>query len=115
MTSIQLINVIIHIKALQSPLNHVNVKSSAYIDPRKEINDRDTKFKIGHIVRISKYKSIFVKDSLLFQIGLERFLLLKNLKVMFRGHVLLAILKMKKLVESLRNRIVKNKSKRFQS
>ena len=54
MTSIQLINVIIHIKALQSPLNHVNVKSSAYIDPRKEINDRDTKFKIGHIVRISK-------------------------------------------------------------
>ena len=80
MTSIQLINVIIHIKALQSPLNHVNVKLSAYIDPRKEINDRDTKFKIGHIVRISKYKSIFVKDSLLFQIGLENFFVIKKLK-----------------------------------
>ena len=28
----------------------------------KKINDKDSKFKIGDIVRISKYKNIFVKD-----------------------------------------------------
>ena len=37
----------------------VNVKSSTYIGSSKEINDRDPKFKIGDIVRISKYKSFF--------------------------------------------------------
>ena len=36
----------------------VDVKSSIYIDPSKEINDEDPKFKTGHIVRISKYKNI---------------------------------------------------------
>ena len=35
----------------------VYVKSSTYID--KETNDKDPKFKIGDIVRISKYKNIF--------------------------------------------------------
>ena len=39
----------------------VDVKSNTYIDTSKEINDEDTKFKIGGIVRISKYKSIFAK------------------------------------------------------
>ena len=38
----------------------VTVKSSTYIDSSKEINDQDCKFKIGDIVRISKYKNIFV-------------------------------------------------------
>ena len=40
----------------------VDVKSSTYIDSRKEINDKDPKFKIGDIVKISKYKNIFAKD-----------------------------------------------------
>ena len=39
----------------------VDVKSSAYVDSSKEINDEDHKFKIGDIVRISKYKNIFAK------------------------------------------------------
>ena len=39
----------------------VDVKSSTYIDPSKEINDEDPKFKIGDIARISKYKNIFAK------------------------------------------------------
>ena len=39
----------------------VDVKSNAYINSSKEINDKDHKFKIGDIVRISKYKSIFAK------------------------------------------------------
>ena len=40
----------------------VDVISSTYIDSRKEINDKDPKFKIGDIVKISKYKNIFAKD-----------------------------------------------------
>ena len=39
----------------------VNVKSSTYINSIKEINDEDPKFKIGDIVRISKYKNTFAK------------------------------------------------------
>ena len=36
-----------------------DVKSSKYIDSSKEINDKDPKFRIDNIVRISKYKNIF--------------------------------------------------------
>ena len=39
----------------------VDVKSNTYIDSNKEINNKDPKFKIGDIVRISKYKNIFAK------------------------------------------------------
>ena len=39
----------------------VDVKSSTYINSSKEINDEHPKFKIGDIVRISKYKNIFTK------------------------------------------------------
>ena len=39
----------------------VGVKSSTYIHSSKEINNEDPKFKIGDIVRISKYKNIFAK------------------------------------------------------
>ena len=36
-----------------------DVKSSKYIDSSKEINDKDPKFRVDNIVRISKYKNIF--------------------------------------------------------
>ena len=36
----------------------VDVKSNTYIDFSKDNDDKDTKFKIGDIVRISKYKNI---------------------------------------------------------
>ena len=39
----------------------VHVKSNTYVDSRKEINDEDPEFKIGDIVRISKYKNISAK------------------------------------------------------
>ena len=39
----------------------VHVKDNTYIDFKKEVNDKDPKFKIGDHVRISKYKNIFVK------------------------------------------------------
>ena len=39
----------------------VDVKDNTYIDSKKEVNDKDPKFKIGDHVRISKYKNIFAK------------------------------------------------------
>ena len=39
----------------------VDVKPSTYQDSSKEINDKDPKFKIGDIVRISEYKQNFLK------------------------------------------------------
>ena len=38
-----------------------DVKPNTYIDSSKEINNKDPKFKICDIVRISKYKKIFAK------------------------------------------------------
>ena len=38
-----------------------DVKSSTYINSSKEVDNRDPKFRIGDIVRISKYKNIFAK------------------------------------------------------
>ena len=39
----------------------VDVKDNTYIDFKKEVNDKDPKFKVGDNVRISKYKNIFAK------------------------------------------------------
>ena len=39
----------------------VYAKSNTYINSSKEINYQDPKFKIGYIVRISKYKTHFCK------------------------------------------------------
>ena len=40
-------------------MDSVDVKSGTCINSSKEINDEDPKFKIGDIVRISKYKNKF--------------------------------------------------------
>ena len=42
-------------------MKHTDVKSNTYIDYSKKINNKNSKFKIGDIVRISKYKSIYAK------------------------------------------------------
>ena len=39
----------------------IDVKDNTYINASKEINNKDPKFKVGHYVRISKYKNIFAK------------------------------------------------------
>ena len=46
-------------------IKHVDVKSNKYNNSGKNINDKDSKFKIGDIVRILKYKNIFAKDYVL--------------------------------------------------
>ena len=43
-------------------MKHFDVKPGTYIDSSKEIHNEDPKLKIGNIVRISKYKSIFAKS-----------------------------------------------------
>ena len=40
----------------------VDVKSNIYTKSSKEVNEKDSKFKIGDIVRIPKYNNIFAKD-----------------------------------------------------
>ena len=39
----------------------VDVKSNTYIGSSKEVNNKNPKFKIGDIAKISKYKNIFGK------------------------------------------------------
>ena len=36
----------------------VNVKDNTFIDFKKEVNDKDPRFKVGDYIRISKYKNI---------------------------------------------------------
>ena len=76
----------------------VNVKSSTYIDSSKEINDKDTKFKIADIVRIPKYKNSFVKGYV--SNWSKKVFVIKKLKVIYRGLVLLAILTAIKIFET---------------
>ena len=39
----------------------IDVKDNVYIDFKKEVKNKDSKFKVGDYVRISKYKNIFSK------------------------------------------------------
>ena len=75
-------------------LKPVDVKSSTYINYKKKNNKEGPKFKVGDNVRISKYK-IFLQKAM-FQIGLKK---IQKLKILFPGHMLLVILKLKKLLE----------------
>ena len=75
----------------------VDVKSNTYFSSRKEINDQDPKFKIGDIARISKYKNIFAKGYV--PNWSEKVFVIKKLKTLFRGLMLLVILKAEKLLE----------------
>ena len=67
----------------------IDVKDNTYINTSKKISNKDPKFKVGHHVRISKYKNIFAKGICL--IGVKKYLLLKKLKILFRGLTLLMI------------------------
>ena len=60
---------------------------STYIDFGIENYDKDPKFKVGGHGRILKCKNILQKVTL--QIGLKKVLWLKNLKVLYHGHMLL--------------------------
>ena len=74
----------------------VDVKDNTYIGFKKEVNDKNPKFKVGDHVRIFKYKNILLKD--ICQIGLKKYLLLVKLKILYHGHMFLMILRVKKLL-----------------
>ena len=63
----------------------VNTKSNTHIDSSNEINDKDSKFKIGDIVSISKYKNIFAKGDV--PNWSEEDLVIKKVKTMCCGHI----------------------------
>ena len=77
----------------------IDVKSNTYIDSNKEISNKDPKFKIDD----NEYQNIkrFLQK-VLFQIGRKKFLLLKQLKILCHGQMVLMILIEKKLLENLR-------------
>ena len=39
----------------------IDIKDDTYINTDKKVNNKDSKFKVGHRVRISKYKNVFAK------------------------------------------------------
>ena len=51
-------NITYHRTIMMKP---ASVKDNTYIDFKKEVNDKDPKFKVGDHVRISKYKNIFAE------------------------------------------------------
>ena len=55
-----------------------DVRSSTYSNSSKDINEKDPKFKLADIVRLSKYKNIFVKGYTLN--WLEEVILIKDVK-----------------------------------
>ena len=67
----------------------VDVKYDTYIDFKKEVNDKDPKFKVEDHVRIPNAKIFLLKDT--HEIDLKKFLLLVKLQVRFHGHMLLMI------------------------
>ena len=75
----------------------VDVKPNTDINSCQEINDKDPKFKMGDIVRISKYKNIFAKSYV--PDWSEEVFVNKTSKTLFHRHVLLVILMAKKLLE----------------
>ena len=58
-------------------MKHVDERSRTYIESSKEIYYQDPK--TGNIVRISKYKNVFVKDYI--QNGFEDIFVIKKVKI----------------------------------
>ena len=78
----------------------VDVNSNTHIHSSKETNDEN-----------SKFKKHFLQKAM-FQIGLKKFLLLQEVKILFCRHMLFVIVKMKKLLERFKKKeLQKNKSK----
>ena len=66
-------------------------------------------FKLKILLDYQNIKTFLQKA--MFQIGQKKFLLLKKLKTLFRGHMLLVILNAKKLLESLTKKNYKKQIK----
>ena len=67
-----------------------------HIGFKKEVNDKNPKFKVGDRVRISKYKNIFAKGYM--PNWSEEIFIIKKLKILYHGHMFLMTLMVKKLL-----------------
>ena len=67
----------------------IDVTSGSYTEYNENSNEKDPKFKVGDLVRKSKYKNIFTKEHT--QIWSKKLLSLAKLKIQFRGVMLLVI------------------------
>ena len=65
----------------------IDVKDNTYVDSKKEVNDKDPKFKFKLIVSEFLSTKIFLQNDT-YQIGLKKFLLLIKLKIHFHGYML---------------------------
>ena len=74
----------------------VDVKDNTYIDFKKEINDKNPKFKVCDHVRISKYNNIFAKGYM--PNWSEEIFVIKKIKILYHGHMLLMMLMVKNLL-----------------
>ena len=86
----------------------VGVMSSTYIDFGIKSNEKDSKFKVGNYLRISKH-NIFAKGYV--PNWSEEVLWLKKLKILCRGYILLVILMVKKLLKSFTKKNCKRQIK----
>ena len=91
-------------------MKNVDVNLSTCIDSSNKINDKDPKFEIGDIIRISKYKNFFAKGYV--PNWSEEFLQLRKLKTLCRGQILLVIIKGKKFLEGFANKNCKKKNQK---
>ena len=75
----------------------IDVTRDSYAEYNENLNKKDPKFKVGHHVRISKYKNIFAKGHT--PNWLEKIFVIREIKMQFLGLILLVTLIVKKLLE----------------
>ena len=75
----------------------VDVTDNTYIDFKKEVNEKDPKFKVGDHVRLSKYKNVFAKGYT--PSKSEEVFGIKKVKIQFHGHMVLMISMVQKLLQ----------------
>ena len=94
-----------------SKMKPIDVKDNAYINSDKETNGKDPKFKVGDLVRISKYKNIFAKAYT--PNWSEEVFVIKKVKNTVPWTYVINDLIMKKSWEHFMKRIAKDESRRI--
>ena len=91
----------------------LDVKSNTNSNSSKDINNKDPKFRIGYIVRISKYKNIFAKGYV--PNWSEELFVIKKIKNTVPWTFVITDLQGKQIdrLNIFQKRIVTNKSKRI--
>ena len=78
-------------------MKSVDVKQAHILTRVKKLMIKILNLKLVILIEYKNIKTFLQKA--IFQIGLKKFLLLQKLKILFCGHMLLVILKVKKLLE----------------